>query len=261
MLKGKCVLVTGSTGGIGQAHARAFAAEGCNVMLNGLGDPAQIERDRAAIASEFGVEVRFCDADLSKADEIGRLVRETEAALGPVDILINNAVVRHIAPIEEFPPEKWDAALAINLSAAFHTIRLTVAGMKARGWGRIVNMASIYGYMGTLNRVNYLATKHAMIGLTRGVALETASSGVTCNAICPGSVLTPYSGGLIEKRAAEQGISWEESEREFMAARQPTGRIIRGESIASMAVYLCGHAARDITGACMTIDGAWSIQR
>src|SRR5262245_40742931 len=191
MLKGKTALVTGSTGGIGEAFARAFAAQGCRVMMNGLGEAAAIERLRAGIAKEHGVEVAFHGADVGVPAEIEAMVRETERRFGAVDVLVNNAVVRHYDKVEDFPAEKWDRALAVGLSAAFHTIRLTVRGMKERGWGRIINMSSIHGRMAVPNRVDYVTAKHALIGLTRGVALEIAETGVTITALMPAGVLTP----------------------------------------------------------------------
>jgi len=258
MLKGKTALVTGSTGGIGEAFARAFAAEGCNVMMNGLGDPAAIEKLRAGIAAEHRVEVAYHGADVGVPAEIEAMVRETERRFGGVDILVNNAVVRHYDRIEDFPPEKWDRALAVDLSAAFHTIRLTIRRMKERGWGRIINMSSIHGRMAVPNRVDYVTAKHALIGMTRCVALETAESGVTINALMPGWVLTPHAEGQIARQMAETGTSREKAVGELMKVRQPSHRPIMPSDIAAFGVFLCSDAAAHISGAALPIDGTWS---
>ena len=215
MLKGRTALVTGSTGGIGEAFARAFAANGCNVMMNGFGEPDAIEKLRVAIAKEHGVDIAYHGADVGMPDEIEAMVRQAEQRFGQIDIVVNNAVVRHYHTIEDFPVEKWDRAIAVGLSAAFHAIRLTMRGMKARGWGRIINMSSIHGRMAVPNRVDYVTAKHALIGMTRGVALECAQTGVTINALMPGWVLTPHAerqvARLMEEandqpRAGDRGI-------------------------------------------------------
>jgi 3-hydroxybutyrate dehydrogenase len=256
-LKGKTALVTGSTGGIGEAFARAFAAQGCNVMLNGLGDAAQIERLRAAIAAEHGVKVAYHDADVGVAAHIEDLVRATESRLGPVDILVNNAVVRYYHAIEDFPPAEWDRALAVDLSAAFHTIRLTIRGMKQRGWGRIINMSSIHGRMAVPNRVDYVTAKHALIGMTRGVALECAQTGVTINALMPGWVLTPHAEGQIARTMAAQNMSREKALDALLQVRQPSQQPIMPADIAAFGVFLCSGAGAHINGAALPIDGAW----
>lgn len=257
MLKGRTVLVTGSTGGIGEAFARAFAQQGCNVMMNGFGDPAAIEALRAGIAAEGGVEVAHHPADVGRRDEVEDLVAETQRRFGRLDIVVNNAVVRNFAPIEQFPVDKWELALAVNLSAAFHTIRLALPGMRKRNWGRIINMASIHSTKVVRDRVDYMTTKHAIVGLTRSVALETADTGITCNAIAPGWVLTPNSEKTIERTMIERGLSRQEAFDKLMLARQPSRRAIMPAEVAALGVFLCSDAAANISGASMPIDGAW----
>ncbi len=256
-LKGKTALVTGSTGGIGEAFARAFAAEGCSVMMNGLGEPAAIEKLRASIAQEHGVKVAYHGADVGKPAAIEAMVRETEKQLGPVDILVNNAVVRHYHKVEDFPVEEWDRAIAVDLSAAFHTIRLTMRGMKQRGWGRIINMSSIHGRMAVPNRVDYVTAKHALIGMTRGIALECAESGVTINALMPGWVLTPHAEGQISRQMAATGDSREKALNTLMSVRQPSQRPIMPSDIAAFGVFLCSGPGAHINGASLPMDGAW----
>ncbi|MEQ1776882.1 MAG: 3-hydroxybutyrate dehydrogenase, partial [Burkholderiales bacterium] len=256
-LKGKTALVTGSTGGIGEAFARAFAAEGCNVMMNGLGEPAAIEKLRAAIAQEHGVKVAYHGADVGKSAEIEAMVRDTEKQLGPVDILVNNAVVRHYHKVEDFPPEEWDRAIAVDLSAAFHTIRLTMRGMKQRGWGRIINMSSIHGRMAVPNRVDYVTAKHALIGMTRGIALECAETGVTINALMPGWVLTPHAEGQIARQMKADNVSREKALHTLMSVRQPSQRPIMPSDIAAFGVFLCSGPGAHINGASLPMDGAW----
>ncbi len=256
-LKGKTALVTGSTGGIGEAFARAFAAEGCQVMMNGMGDAAAIEKLRASIATEYGVKIAYHGADVGVPADIEAMVRETEKQLGPVDILVNNAVVRYYHKVEDFPVAEWDRALAVDLSAAFHTIRLTLRGMKARGWGRIINMSSIHGRMAVPNRVDYVTAKHALIGMTRGVALECADSGVTINALMPGWVLTPHAEGQIARQMAATGDSREKALHALMSVRQPSQRPIMPSDIAAFGVFLCSGPGAHISGAALPIDGAW----
>jgi 3-hydroxybutyrate dehydrogenase len=258
MLKGKGALITGSTQGLGYAMATRLAAEGCNVVLNGFGDSAEIERKRRQLEDGHGVRVLHHGADLAEPRQIASLVDAAISGLGSVDILINNAVVRHFAPIETFKPEDWDKALAVNLSAAFHTARLVLPGMRARNFGRIVNISSIYGQVGAVNRVDYVTTKTALIGFTRAVALETAGQDITCNAICPGTVPTP----AIEERLVafmeKEGLARAEAEKAFMASRQPSGRFVEPEGVAALVALLCGPGGRDITGAAIPIDGGWS---
>ncbi len=258
MLKGRCALITGSTQGLGYAMAERLAAERCHVVLNGLGDPAEIESKRRLLEDSHGVRVLHHGADLGVPDEITDLVETAERTFEAIDIVINNAVVRHFAPIENFKVEDWDRALAVNLSAAFHITRLALPGMRRRDFGRIVNISSIFGQRGTVNRVDYVTTKTALIGFTRAVALEAAGQNITCNAICPGSSPTP----AIEQRLAdfmvEKGLSHDAAVRAFMASRQPSGRFVAMDGVASLAAFLCGPGGRDITGAAIPIDGGWS---
>jgi 3-hydroxybutyrate dehydrogenase len=254
MLKGKRALITGSVGGLGFAAAQRFAAAGCDIVLSGLADAAQVSQARAGIQA-LGVQVYYSNADLRRPAEIEEMFR----ICGDVDILINNAVVRCAAPVEDFPVAAWDEGLAVNLSAAFHTIRLAMPGMKKRGWGRIINVSSIYGLIGAANRVGYVTSKTALIGMTRAVALETLGLNITCNAVCPGSVLTPVHEAAIQKAMAEEELSREEAERRFHAGKQPGGRFIAAEDVADLMVFLCGPGSRDINGAALPIEGAWSI--
>jgi 3-hydroxybutyrate dehydrogenase len=256
-IAGKCALVTGSIGGIGYATVRALAGQGCHVMMNGLGDLAEIEQKRKSLGDEFRVKVGFNGADLSNVGHIEELVRATERELGPIDILVNNAVARNFHPIDEMPVDRWNYALAVNLSAPFHLIRLTLPGMKSRHWGRIVNMASNWGLTGTVGRGDYVATKHGVVGLTRAVALEALPHGVTCNAICPGSTLTPHAERQIQERMDKGGKSREETVKEFLAQRQPSGRFVLPEQVADLIVFLCSEAASEMTGSPVSIDGGW----
>jgi 3-hydroxybutyrate dehydrogenase len=260
MLKGKNAIVTGSTSGIGIGIARALAADGANVMLNGFGDKAEIEAARAAIEREHKVKALYSAADMSKAAEIATMVREAEQAFGSVDILVNNAGIQHVANIEDFPVEKWDAIIAINLSAAFHAIRAAVPGMKARKWGRIINTASAHGLVASAQKAGYVAAKHGLIGLTKVVALETANDGITCNAICPGWVLTPLVERQIADRAKAAGRSVEAEEIALLSEKQPMHAFSTPEGIGALAVFLCGDAAATITGASLSIDGGWTAQ-
>ena len=258
MLKGKCALITGSTQGLGYAMAERLAAEGCHVVLNGFGDPAEIEAKRRQLEDSHGVRALHHGADLSVPDEIVDLVETAERAFGAVDIVINNAVVRHFSPLETFKVEEWDRALAVNLSSAFHVTRLALPGMRRRDFGRIVNISSVYGLFGTVNRIDYVTTKTALIGFTRAMALEVAGQNITCNAICPGSSPTP----AIEQRLADfmarEGLARDDAVRAFMASRQPSGRFVAMAGVAALAAFLCGPAGRDITGAAIPIDGGWS---
>ena len=258
-LQNKTALVTGSTGGIGEAFARAFAAEGCNVVLNGLGRPDDIEKLRAEIARQHGTQVVYDPADVGKPEEIETMMAGARQRFGGVDILINNAVTRHYAPVEEFPVDKWDRALAVNLSAAFHTIRLALPGMKARNWGRIINMASIHATKLVRDRIDYMTTKAAIVGLTRAVALECAETGITCNAIAPGWVLTPHAEGQIGRKMNEDNSDRAAAMRELLSVRQPSRRAIAPADVAALGVFLCGDHAANITGASVPIDGAWSV--
>jgi len=258
-LQGKCALVTGSLQGLGLAAARSFAAAGCDVVLSGLDTAGTNETLRRALELEHGVRVLYSNADLRSPSEIAQMIGESETAFGAIDILVNNAVVSHVAPIDEFGTEHWDEAVAVNLSAAFHTTRLVVPAMKRRQWGRIINVSSIYGLRGAANRVGYVTTKTALLGMTRAVALETVQHGITCNAICPGTTKTPVHEAAIERLMASSGVAREEAERTFFAGKQPTGRFIPSASVAALMLFLCSPAGDDITGAELPIDGGWSI--
>ena len=259
-LKGKTALVTGSTSGIGLAMARALAGEGAALVLNGLGEAGEIEAIRAGTAKDCGVEVAYSGADMSKPDEIAAMVAETEARFGAVDILINNAGIQHTAKLEDFPPEKWDAIIAINLSAAFHATRAALPKMRARGWGRIVNTASVHGLVASVEKAAYVAAKHGIVGLTKVVALETAGSGITCNAICPGWVLTPLVQIQVDARAARDGCGEDEAKAALLSEKQPSKEFVTDAQIAGLACFLCSDAAAQITGVPIPIDGGWMAQ-
>ncbi len=259
-LKGKSAIVTGSTSGIGQAIAEAFAAEGCNVMLNGFGDQAAIAKQRETMAKKNGVKVEYNAADMSKPAEIADLVAKTQAAFGGVDILVNNAGIQFTAPIEEFPIEKWDAIIAINLSATFHAIRVALPLMKAKKWGRIINIASTHGLVASTQKVAYVAAKHGIVGLTKVVGMECADTGVTCNAICPGWVLTPLVQAQIDARAKEQGISIEQASKNLLAEKQPQLQFTKPEQIAGLAVFLASDTASNMQGTQLVSDGGWTAQ-
>lgn len=250
-------MITGSTQGIGLAIARRLAAAGCHVGLNGFGAPQDVDAVCAGIERDHRVRALHVGADLRDPEQIARMVDSTNREIGPIDILVNNAVVRHVAPIESFTPEAWDDSIAVNLSAAFHTIRLVVPAMKQRRWGRLINVSSIYGLRGTANRIGYVATKTALIGLTRGVALETVAEGITCNAICPGTAETPVHEAAIAAMVAK-GIARAEAEREILIGKQPTARLIPADRVAALVEFLCSRDAADITGAVLPIDGGWS---
>jgi 3-hydroxybutyrate dehydrogenase len=258
-LKGKCALITGSVGGLGFAAAQQFAAAGCHIVLSGFAEAEKIAAVRREIEETWNVRSVYSSADLRRPDEIEQMFREAETAFGGIDIVVNNAVVRCAAPVEDFPVGAWDEGIAVNLSAAFHTIRLALPGMKARNWGRIINVSSIYGLIGAANRVNYVTSKTALIGMTRAVALEVLNHDITCNAICPGSILTPVHEVTIQKTMAAEGLTRAEAERRFHAGKQPSGRFVAAEDVAGLMVFLCGPGSRDINGAALPIEGAWSI--
>jgi len=257
-LKNKTALITGSTSGIGLGIARAFAREGANVILNGFGDGVEIEKLRASIESEFGVKACYDAADMSKADAIEALMRTALAEFGGIDILVNNAGIQHVAPIDEFPPAKWDAIIAINLTAAFHAIRLALPAMKARKFGRIINVASAHALVASPFKSAYVAAKHGIAGLTKTVALEGAEYGITANAICPGYVLTPLVEKQIPDTAKARGISEQQVIRDVLLAAQPTRQLVTVEQVAALAVYLAGDAAASTTGTIIPIDGGWT---
>lgn len=260
MLKGKNALITGSTSGIGLGIAQALAAQGCGIMMNGFGDAAAIERKRAEMAQTHGVAVCYNGADMSVPAEIGSLVADTAARLGGVDILVNCAGIQHTAAVEEFPPEKWDAIIAINLSSSFHTIHHALPYMKAAGWGRIVNIASVHGLVASAQKAAYVTAKHGLVGLTKVVALETAGLGITCNAICPGWTRTELIEPQIAARAQALGVELEEGGRDLLAEKQPSRQFVTIEQLGQVAVFLCSDAASQITGSPIPVDGGWTAQ-
>jgi 3-hydroxybutyrate dehydrogenase len=259
-LHSKVALVTGSTSGIGLGVARALAAEGADVMLNGFGDPEAIEQLRAGLSREFSVRVDFNGADLTRPDQVAALVTATQDALGGLDVLVNNAGVQFVAPIEEFPQERWEAIIALNLSAVFFAMKAAIPGMKAKGWGRIVNIASAHGLVASPFKVAYVAAKHGVVGATKVAGLELANDGVTVNAICPGWVLTPLVERQLEERATSAGTDLATETEVLLAEKQPMRTFSTPESIGAMVTYLCSDAARTITGAALSIDGGWVAQ-
>ncbi len=258
MLKGKTALVTGSTSGIGAGIAEALAAQGCNILLNGMGDAGAIATQRERLSRTFGVEAVYDGADLSNPAAIEGMIVEAMRDFGSIDILVNNAGIQHVAPIEEFPAEKWHAIIAINLVAVFHTIRLCLPGMKQQRWGRIVNIASAHALVASPFKSAYVAAKHGVAGLTKTVALEAAESGVTVNAICPGYVLTPLVEKQIPDTAKARGISEVEVVRDVLLAAQPTKRFVEIEEIAALCTFLASEQAASITGAILPVDGGWT---
>ena len=260
MLQGKTAVVTGSTSGIGVGIATALAAAGCDVVLNGFGDPAAIERLRAGLAERHGGRALYLAADMAKPAEIRGLVAEAASQLGTVDILVNNAGIQHVAPIIDFPEGRWDAVIAVNLSAAFHASKAALPLMIARRWGRIINIASAHGLVASGDKAAYVSAKHGLVGLTKVTAIESANQGITCNAICPGWVLTPLVEQQIEARARLQAIPVEEARLDLVREKQPMFDYTTPEKIGALAVFLCGEAASTITGAALSIDGGWVAQ-
>src|SRR6202167_2973767 len=260
MLKGKSALVTGSTSGIGLAIARAMAAQGANVTINGFGDAAGIEKERSAIEKEFGVKAIYSAADMTKPAEIAEMVKSSEKTFGSLDILVNNAGIQFVSPIEDFPIEKWDQIIAINLSSAFHAIRAAVPGMKTRKWGRIISTASAHSLVASPYKVAYVAAKHGIAGLTKTVALELATFGVTVNCISPGYVWTPLVAKQIPDTMKARNMTEEQVKRDVLLAAQPTKQFVTAEQVASLALYLCSDAAAQITGANLSIDGGWTAE-
>ena len=258
MLKGKTALVTGSTSGIGLGIAARLAAEGANLVLNGFGDAAQIEALRKELAAKHKVDVLYDAADMTRPEAIRAMVEKAVARFGAVDVLVNNAGIQHVAPVDEFPVDKWDAIIAVNLSSAFHTARAALPAMKKRGWGRIVNIASAHALVASPYKAAYVAAKHGLAGLTKTVALEVAQQGITVNAICPGYVRTPLVEKQIPDQAKSRGISEEAVVRDVILAAQPTKQFVKVEQVAALAAYLCGDAAAAITGALLPIDGGWT---
>jgi 3-hydroxybutyrate dehydrogenase len=260
MLKGKTALVTGSTSGIGLGIARALARQGADLVLNGFGDAAEIDRIRAGLEAEFGVKASYEGADLMQPAQIDAMFASVARRGGSVDILVNNAGIQHVAAVQDFPPERWDAVIALNLSAAFHTARCALPAMQKRSWGRIINVASAHGLVASAEKAAYVAAKHGIVGLTKVVALENARTGITCNAICPGWVLTPLVQKQIDARAAAQGISADEARVGLLGEKQPSLEFVTPEQIGELAVFLCSDAAQQVRGAAWTIDGGWTAQ-
>jgi 3-hydroxybutyrate dehydrogenase len=256
-LTGRVALLTGSSDGLGFAMAEALAEAGCHVALNGLEPPEGVEAKRHHLEQRTGTRVIYRQADVSTLDGVARLVADTQAALGPVAILVNNAVIRHFAPIVRFAPADWDKAIAVNLSAAFHAIRLTLPGMREQDYGRIFNMTSVYGSRAAADRVDYVTTKSALLGLTRAVALENLDRDVTCHALCPGSVLTPGTDGRVLDIMRQQGLDRAAAERLFLEGKQPSGRFVPSRSVTDLLLFLCGPVARDMTGAMLPVEGGW----
>lgn len=260
MLNGKTALVTGSTSGIGLGIARALAEGGADILLNGFGDAAQIKKQCADFASEFGVKVAFSPADMSKPADIRAMVELATKELGRVDVLVNNAGIQHTSAIEEFPDDRWDAVIAINLSANFHAIKAALPQMRARNWGRIINIASVHGLVASVTKSAYVAAKHGVVGLTKVVALETARTGITCNAICPGWVLTPLVQKQIDDWAARDKIPVTRAKDLLLAEKQPSMEFATSEQMGALAVFLCSDVAAQIRGAAIPVDGAWTAQ-
>ncbi|WP_293661459.1 3-hydroxybutyrate dehydrogenase [Rhodoferax sp. OV413] len=256
MLKGKTALVTGSTSGIGLGIAKALAAQGANIVLNGFGD---VEGPKAEVAA-LGVQVSYHGADMSKPAEIEAMIEHAKATFGGVDILVNNAGIQHVARIESFPVERWDAVIAINLSSAFHATRLALPHMQANNWGRIINVASVHGLVGSAEKSAYVAAKHGVVGLTKVTALENATSGVTCNAICPGWVLTPLVQKQVDAKAAAQGISNADATRQLLGEKEPSMQFTTPEELGALAVFFCSTAANNVRGVAWNMDGGWAAQ-
>lgn len=259
-LSGKVALVTGSTSGIGLGIAQALAAQGADIMLNGFGDSALVSSLTKAISDEHGVRTLHHPADMSKPVEIEEMIRSTESRLGRIDVLVNNAGIQHVAPVEDFPVDRWDAVIAINLSSAFHTIRTALPGMKKRGFGRIINIASVHGLVASANKTAYVAAKHGIVGLTKAVALETAQTPVTCNAICPGWVLTPLVQKQVDARAEAKKLSNDQAKHDLLIEKQPSAEFVTPKQLGDLAVFLCSDAASQVRGAAWNMDGGWAAQ-
>lgn len=259
-LKGKNAIVTGSTSGIGLAIAHSLAAQGCNIMLNGFGDKSSIDAMIEQFQETYGVKTLYSPADMSKPADIRQMVADCQAKLGTVDILVNNAGIQFVAQIEDFPDDKWDAILAINLSSAFHSIKASISGMKANNFGRIVNISSAHGLVASVNKSAYVAAKHGIVGITKVVALEVAEIGITCNAICPGWVHTPLVQKQIEDNAKAANISIKQATENLLGAKQPNKKFVKPEDIAALVVFLCGENGNSMTGQIISADGGWTAQ-
>lgn len=259
-LTGKTALVTGSTSGIGLGIAQALAAEGANVVFNGFGDAAQIADLQTQTAAQFGVKTAYFGADMTQPEQIEQMMKDAISQFGSVDILVNNAGIQHVATIEDFPVERWDAVIAINLTAAFHTTRLALPVMQQKNWGRIINIASAHGLVASAGKSAYVASKHGIVGLTKVTALENAQTGITCNAICPGWVLTPLVQKQVDARAAANKISIDQAKRELLLEKQPSGEFVTPEQLGALAVFLCSDAAAQVRGVAWNMDGGWVAQ-
>ncbi|OYQ40314.1 3-hydroxybutyrate dehydrogenase [Rhodoferax sp. TH121] len=256
MLKGKTAIVTGSTSGIGLGIAKALAAQGANIVLNGFGD---VDSPKAEVAA-LGAQVGYHGADMSKPADIEAMVQYANTTFGGVDILVNNAGIQHVARVENFPVEKWDAVIAINLSSAFHATRLVLPGMQAKNWGRIINVASVHGLVGSAEKSAYVAAKHGIVGLTKVTALENATSGVTCNAICPGWVLTPLVQKQVDAKASAQGISNADATKQLLGEKEPSLQFTTPEELGGLAVFFCSPAGNNVRGVAWNMDGGWTAQ-
>lgn len=260
LLKGKSAIVTGSTSGIGLGIARSFARAGADVLLNGFGEQSEVARLRQELAAEFSIKVEYSPVDVSKPELVTAMINQATATFGRVDVLVNNAGIQHTAPVQDFPVERWDAVLALNLSAAFHATRVVLPQMIERNWGRVINIASAHGLVASVQKAAYVAAKHGLVGLTKVVALETAATGVTCNAICPGWVLTPLVQKQIEARATRDGIDIPQAKLALLSEKQPSQEFVTPEQIGAFAVFLCSEAADQIRGQALSIDGGWTAQ-
>jgi 3-hydroxybutyrate dehydrogenase len=260
MLSGKTALVTGSTSGIGLGIARSLAEQGANIVFNGFGDAKEIEQLHQGVAQEFGVQTAYHNADMSKPAEIAAMMQFAADKFGGVDVLVNNAGIQFVSNIEDFPAERWDAIIAINLTSAFHTTRLALPGMQKKNWGRIINLASVHGLVGSAGKSAYVAAKHGIVGLTKVTALENAQTGVTCNAICPGWVLTPLVQKQVDDRAARDGLSNDEARKALLAEKQPSGEFVTPEELGALAVFFCSPAGNQVRGVAWNMDGGWAAQ-
>jgi 3-hydroxybutyrate dehydrogenase len=260
MLSGRTAVITGSTSGLGLAMAEAFAQAGCHIVLNGFGDKDSILQCKRQMEKVSGTSALYHPADVSRAEDCAAIIQTATEHFGGVDVLVNNAGIQHVSPIEDFPAERWNAILAINLSAAFHTTKAALPGMRQRGWGRIINISSVQGLVGSMHKSAYVAAKHGLIGLTKVTALEVASTQITCNAICPGYVLTSMVERQIEAKAAQRGVEFETAAREFLQEKQPSLRFTKAEHVANLAVFLSSEAASNINGAALPVDGGWTAQ-
>jgi 3-hydroxybutyrate dehydrogenase len=258
VLRGKTALITGSYGGLGYAIAQRLGREGVNIVLHGLASEASILEAKEKLQSTYQIKVHTSCADLRHPDQIEHLMHQAALQFGRIDIVINNAVLRHVAPIDQLRVTDCDEGLAVNLSAAFHTTRLSLPAMRQAGWGRIVNVASVFSYSSAENRIGYITTKTALLGMTRAVAIETAKTGITCNAICPGTTPTPPILSKISGLAEQQGVSFEQAAKEYLAARQPTGRFVEMKRVADLVAFICSDSGADMTGAALAMDGGWT---